>query len=107
MWSEAGRPRIVVDAKYRAEKPSGFPQADLYQLLAYCTVLGLDVGHLIYAQAEEEARVHHVRGAEVRLVAHTLDLDAGPVQLLASMNSLADQLVVRAASTSPLRTVTV
>ena len=31
----------MIDAKYKAEKPAGYPNADLYQLLAYCTVLGL------------------------------------------------------------------
>jgi 5-methylcytosine-specific restriction enzyme subunit McrC len=34
VWSNTGVPRLVVDAKYKAEKPSGFPQADLYQMLA-------------------------------------------------------------------------
>src|SRR5215212_10140841 len=52
VWSSGGAPRIVADAKYKAEKPAGFPQADLYQLLAYCTVLGLHEGHLIYANGE-------------------------------------------------------
>ncbi|MFN3002980.1 McrC family protein [Mycolicibacterium wolinskyi] len=39
-----GTVAAVVDAKYKAEKPEGFPNADLYQMLAYCTVLGLDEG---------------------------------------------------------------
>jgi 5-methylcytosine-specific restriction enzyme subunit McrC len=34
---------------WAAGKPSGYPNADLYQLLAYCTVLGLRAGHLTYA----------------------------------------------------------
>ena len=40
VWHVGGKVAAVVDAKYKAEKPSGFPNADLYQLLAYCTVLG-------------------------------------------------------------------
>lgn len=40
VWRVGGKVAAVVDAKYKAEKPSGFPNADLYQLLAYCTVLG-------------------------------------------------------------------
>ena len=63
VWSHGGRARVVVDAKYKAEKPSGFPQADLYQMLAYCTVLGLDEGHLVYAKGTEEPAVHVVREA--------------------------------------------
>lgn len=45
----------MVDAKYEAEKPSGFPQADTYQMLAYCTVLGLPVGHLVYAEGNQDS----------------------------------------------------
>lgn len=91
VWSEQGRARVVVDAKYKAEKPSGFPQADLYQLLAYCTVLRLPIGHLIYAKGEEEATSHMVSGSGVRLIAHTLDLTAEPTELLASVRELAGE----------------
>ena len=45
-----GAAAAVIDANYKAEKPAGDPNADLYQLLAYCTVLGLPVGHLVYAR---------------------------------------------------------
>jgi hypothetical protein len=43
VWRVGGKAAAVIDAKYKAEKPSGFPNADLYQLLAYCMVLGLRV----------------------------------------------------------------
>lgn len=89
VWLEQGMPKVVVDAKYKAEKPSGFPQADLYQMLAYCTVLGLPEGHLVYAKGNEPARTHVVQGAEVRIVAHTLDLEADRDELLAEVLSLA------------------
>jgi 5-methylcytosine-specific restriction enzyme subunit McrC len=77
-----GRPRLVVDAKYKAEKPAGFPQADLYQLLAYCTVLGLPDGHLVYAKGEEKPRVHEVAGTAVNIHCHTVDLSLSPSELL-------------------------
>lgn len=93
VWSEAGVPQVVVDAKYKAEKPSGFPQADLYQLLAYCTVLRLPVGHLVYAKGFEDAREHIIRNVGVRIVAHTLDLEADPAALLETIASLARRLV--------------
>lgn len=38
--ARGGPPGLVVDAKYKAEKVSGFPNPDVYQLLAYCTSLG-------------------------------------------------------------------
>lgn len=56
VWLREGRPVIVADAKYKAKKPAGFPNADLYQLLAYCTVLDLPVGHLVDAKGNEEAK---------------------------------------------------
>ena len=55
VWRVGGKVAAVIDAKYKAEKPSGFPNADLYQLLAYCTVLGLRVGHLVYAAGQRAA----------------------------------------------------
>ena len=48
VWKVRGSPAAVIDAKYKAEKPAGYPNADLYQLLAYCTVLGLRSGHLLW-----------------------------------------------------------
>ena len=44
VWQAAASTAAVIDAKYKAEKPAGYPNADLYQLLAYCTVLGLPAG---------------------------------------------------------------
>lgn len=101
VWLEQGVPRVVVDAKYKAEKPSGFPQADLYQLFAYCAVLGLDEGHLVYAKGSEEERTHVVRQAGVRIIAHTLDLDVPPSELLARIDGLARCLRARGPSAQP------
>ena len=93
VWVDRGAPRVVVDAKYKAEKPSGFPQADLYQMLAYCTVLGLPEGNLVYALGNETARTHVVRHSGVRIVAHTLDLQAEPQALLEEVRRLVGRLL--------------
>ena len=93
VWLDKGVPRVVADAKYKAEKPSGFPQADLYQMLAYCTVLGLPVGHLVYAKGNEDAGQHIVRNAGVTILTHALDLDAEPADLLRSVGALAGLMV--------------
>ncbi|NYJ02428.1 5-methylcytosine-specific restriction enzyme subunit McrC [Nocardioides thalensis] len=93
LWTTLDGRRIVVDAKYKAEKPAGFPQADLYQLLAYCTVLGLSEGHLVYAAGNELAVEHAVRGAEVAITCHTLDLDQPPERLLEQVGDLASRLI--------------
>jgi 5-methylcytosine-specific restriction enzyme subunit McrC len=88
-WEVGGATVAVADAKYKAEKPSGYPNADLYQLLAYCTVLGLKVGHLIYAKGNEDPVRHSVRGADIEIICHALDLDQPPQALLASAGALA------------------
>ena len=92
-WANDHGRRIVADAKYKAERPQGFPNADLYQLLAYCTVLGIDEGHLVYAKGEEVRARFVVRRAGYTIHCHTLDLAAPPDNLLAQIQSLAATLV--------------
>lgn len=53
VWYRGGEALAVIDAKYKSEKVAGYPNADLYQMLAYCTALGLPVGHLVYAKGNE------------------------------------------------------
>ena len=92
VWFREGAPGVVVDAKYKAEKPSGYPNADFYQLLAYCSVLGLDRGHLVYAKGNEKARTHRVKGSTTQLIAHALDLQQDPSMVLADVAKLAETL---------------
>jgi 5-methylcytosine-specific restriction enzyme subunit McrC len=40
-YADDGTPLAVADAKCKAEKPAGIPDADLYQILAYCTASGM------------------------------------------------------------------
>ncbi len=89
-------PAAVVDAKYKAEKPGGFPDADLYQVFAYATALGLPISHLVYAKGNEVGRVHDVVNAGVRIHAHTLDLLLPPAELLQQVDRLADQIALGA-----------
>lgn len=92
VWYRNGAPVAVIDAKYKAEKPAGFPNADLYQLLAYCTALGLEEGHLVYAKGNEGTATHRVRRSPVKIRAHALDLSATPVNLLNQIDDLAAQI---------------
>ena len=104
VWYQSpGRPGVVVDAKYKAESIAGFPNADVYQMLAYCSALRLPVGHLVYAKGFGEVRDYRlphtgVDGAGVEVVAHALDLSEDPDGLLRQVGELADR--VRAASLS-------
>lgn len=88
-YADNGAVRAVIDAKYKAEKPWGYPNADLYQMLAYCTALDLRRGHLIYAKGNEPAERHTVVNTGIEIVQHAVDLDADPEALLAEVRSIA------------------
>ena len=92
VWLHGQQPRAVIDAKYKAEKPEGFPDADLYQALAYATALGLSEAHLVYARGNEPARTYTVRHCGIRITAHTLDLSRQPGALLQQVERLAERL---------------
>jgi 5-methylcytosine-specific restriction enzyme subunit McrC len=78
LWYRDGVVQAVVDAKYKAERPDGFPNADLYQMLAYCTVLGLPEGHLVYTKGNEPVNRHTVRRSDLVIHCHALDLALPP-----------------------------
>lgn len=101
VWYADGRPRGVVDAKYKAERPDGFPGPDLYQMLAYCTVLGLPRGHLVYAKGNEVPAVHAVRNTGTELVCHALDLAQPPTGLLAQIDRIAADVAADRLAVSP------
>ncbi|MGW0085311.1 McrC family protein [Streptomyces sp. NPDC003393] len=97
-------PVAVVDAKYKVEKADGRLNADLYQALAYATVLGLREAHLVYAAGREPTRFHEVRGTAagadgggLRLYRHSVDLAREPRQLLSTLRDIA-ALLTRACS---------
>jgi len=90
VWKIRGSAVAVIDAKYKAEKPVGYPNADLYQLLAYCTVLGLNRGHLIYAKGNEQPARHVVRRSGIEILCHAIDLSQDPEELLNQIHDMAD-----------------
>ncbi|MFF3540915.1 McrC family protein [Streptomyces platensis] len=92
-YGERGRPLVVADAKYKAGKAGGYPDADLYQMLAYCTALGLTEGHLVYAKGNDPYASHRVREAGTVLHQHALDLDRASDELLVEMSSLAQEMI--------------
>lgn len=89
LWYGPNRATAVIDAKYKAEKPEGFPNADLYQMLAYCTVLRLDEGHLVYAKGNEPVSTHDVCGSDITIHCHALDMGLPPRALLRQVDELA------------------
>jgi len=92
VWYRGGTPIAVINAKYKAEKPSGFPDADYYELLAYATALSLHDAHLVYAKGNEEPRRFVVRNTAITIHAHTLDLNTEYNALLDQMEALQQRI---------------
>ena len=92
LW-RAGRCLGVVDAKYKRLADERFPNADAYQMLAYCSGFGLRDGTLVYANDPgEDERTHHlVDGTTVRV--RTVDVEAEPDKLLRQVDALATALI--------------
>ena len=88
-WWQGGSCVFVGDAKYKRMHDRHVPNADLYQLLAYATALGLPGGMLIYAQGEAEPVVHEVRRSGKRLEVAALDLSGTLEQVLSRVKYLA------------------
>ena len=96
-YPSPGHPGVVVDAKYKAESVAGFPNPDVYQMLAYCSALRLPVGHLVYAKGFDKIRGYRLPytgldGAGVEVVAHALDLSKEPEGLLRQVEELAARI---------------
>ena len=92
VWKMGGSAVAVIDAKYKAEKPAGYPNADLYQLLAYCTVFGLRHGHLVYAKATRIRPGTSCARSSIEIFCHAVDLDQPPDLLLTTMGDLAGKI---------------
>ena len=84
-----GRPRLVFDAKYKAADPKGqYPNADHYQMLAYCTALGVPTAWLVYAGEGAPVR-RRIVNTDISVVEFALDLTAEPAALLGQVDQLA------------------
>lgn len=86
-WVKASTVRAVIDAKYKTDTVIG----DLYQMLAYCTVLGLRRGHLVYVDGAH-ATTHAVRNTDVEIRCHALNLDQQPTALLNDIDLLVEEI---------------
>lgn len=101
VWRRGGRVRAVFDAKYKIIRNDVFPNADVYQMLAYCIRHNVAEGHLVYAEGEsipQEIAVQSVGvdGAVVRIYGHAVDLSRPPLQIEARMKAITDRALTRA-----------
>lgn len=89
--SVRGQPAMIFDAKYKAASTGGtYPNADHYQMLAYCTALEVSRAWLVYA-GRGTARVRRVRNSDVTVVEFPLDLSQEPEALLLRVRELASR----------------
>ncbi|MFD0000233.1 McrC family protein [Nocardia sp. NPDC127526] len=85
--------KAVVDAKYSAELKRGGGTPDhFYQVLAYCSRLGLPQGHLVYAKGHSIGRQFFISGSGIEIICHSLDLDQSPDDLLQDCATLAESI---------------
>ena len=82
----------VLDAKYKSSVDAGARNADAYQMLAYCTALGIREAWLVHASAGREAGPREpirVRGTDVVIQQWGLDLSVDPQAILGRIAALA------------------
>ena len=92
-WWHDGLSRAVIDAKYKALAVSGIPNADAYQMLAYCIAFGLDCGYLVYAKdAGQESLEHVVRDLGTMIRVRSIDVEREPAEVLSEVEALADAI---------------
>lgn len=89
-WWRGGACRAIIDAKYKALASSSFPNADAYQMLAYCTAFGLDRGYLVYAKdATQKPRDHTVHETGTQIRVRAIGVEQEPADVLREVDALA------------------
>ena len=89
-WWSVDHCLAVIDAKYKRTTSDDYPNADAYQMLAYCTRLGLRRGVLVYADLDGEAGDSTIiRNAGIEIVATALDISGSIEDLRSSATALA------------------
>lgn len=100
-WWEGKTCKFVGDAKYKKIVHSSVPNADLYQILAYATALGLPGGLLIYAQGEAKAATYKVRNSCQQLEVVALDLTGSLEKVLERVKVIARKIECMAKRNAP------
>ena len=91
LWLDGREPVFAGDAKYKRAE-GGVPNADLYQMLAYCTAAGLPSGLLVYPADEDAAARHRILHAGVTIAVETIDLRGEPDAILGEAARLAREV---------------
>jgi 5-methylcytosine-specific restriction enzyme subunit McrC len=89
----------VADTKYKIlNEKKKLRNEDAYQLITYCTRLGLTVGHLIYAVGVDDADAdvpleHDIQRSAIQLRVHRVDLKKNLTDLEAEVAELSDLIL--------------
>jgi 5-methylcytosine-specific restriction enzyme subunit McrC len=107
VWRKQGVVRAVVDSKYKSLfAGSSMPNADAYQMLAYCIGFGVRRGLLIYARDSlDQPRLHVVKRHDYEIDVQAVDVELSPDELLTQIDHIADNLaagVTRPPRSSPI-----
>jgi 5-methylcytosine-specific restriction enzyme subunit McrC len=92
-WWRGGHLHAVIDTKYKQLVDARFPNADAYQMLAYCAGLGQERGFLVYARdADQRSRTYRVRDGHTTIEVRAIDLEATPDEVLEQVGQLAREV---------------
>lgn len=97
LLTSGGRDYGVADAKYKNPEPGIVIEQDIYQLLAYCSSLGLKKGLLVYA-GDREHESHRVSAAGIDLDTVGVDLTGNADEIEGSVRAAARKLINAAES---------
>jgi 5-methylcytosine-specific restriction enzyme subunit McrC len=81
----------VIDAKYKLQD-AGHTNPDHFQILSYCTALGVRTGCLVYAHGPAGPQRLRIQSSPIDIIRYPLDLDAPPSSILKQIADLADQI---------------
>ena len=87
-----GRPELVVDAKWKRLPPRALVTADVYQVLAYCTALGIGRAALVYPGRHGRRWAYRFEHSPVYLEVHSLRVVGSREKCLAAAGRLARHL---------------
>ncbi len=95
LFEQRSRSVLVGDCKYKRIGPRPDSDSDIYQMVAYCTALGLDIGVLIYprhlADVDDELVL---RRSRIRLRRMTMDLGLPLSELRSEADRLCGELML-------------
>ncbi len=90
-----GEVALVADTKYKRRSGADGTPTDYYQLITYCTVLGLKHGVIIYPRHESDVDSRLVvMGSDITIHELSIDLDGSQNEIKKSFDSLAWRLAM-------------